>query len=93
MTAQERMAKANIESYKRSRMYDLSDAYGRYSTAKAQAWRYCEDRCEQYSGDCLKVISKNTFIFTAGFTFIDGNGKRKFYYITPSYDSIVEWED
>ena len=86
----ERTAKANIESYKRSRMYDIGDAYGRYSSAKAHAWEYCVSRCETLNGDCLKVISKNTFVFTAGFTFME-DGKRKFYYITPNYDAVVDF--
>ena len=90
MSYKERMAEANIESYKRSRMYDISDAYGRWSDAKASAWSYCKGRCELLHGDCLKIISKNTYVFTAGFTFLD-DGRRKFYFITPNYDAVVDF--
>lgn len=94
--AMERRALGAIAQYEASRMLDLSDAYGRWSDAKAAAWRYCEARCEAYNGEnrceTLKVISKNTNIFTAGFTFTDEDGNEKFYYITPTYDVIVDYK-
>ena len=91
MTYQERMAKANIERYEDSSMYDLSKAYGSWSDRKQSAWEHCKSRCEEFHGDCLKVISKNTNFFTAGFTFVDETGKRMFYYITANYEVAVDF--
>ena len=92
MTRQERQAKANIIRWMQSNMKSLDDAYGRYSTKKAKAWEYCEDLCESRDGKNLKVISKNTNFFTAGFEF-EADGKRKFMYITASNDTIVDFDE
>ena len=91
----ERNAKANIARWESSYMYSLHDAYGRFSDAKARAWEYCRDKLTEKNGRGLKVISRNTNIFTAGFVFMDyeDNNKVKFYYITPSYDVVVDYEE
>lgn len=91
MTARERVALSRYEDYKRSYASDLSDVYGRYSTAKARAWRYCENLMEEHDGWGLRVISHNGFMFTAGFLFNDPDTDAlKFMYITKSYDTAVE---
>lgn len=70
----------------------LDDAYGRYSTAKAVAWRDCERRCAEKNGYGLSVITYNTNVFTAGFTYEGATGKM-FYVMTPSYDGEICVED
>ena len=72
----------------------LSDVYGRYSTAKDNAYTYCVDFMEKFNGNDLRIISYNTFMFSAGFTFevLDsetGEVKRAFCYITPAYDRFM----
>lgn len=87
---QRRMAKGNIESWKRSADYSLDSAYGRYSSAKANAWKYCRELCAKYEGRGLKVISHNTYMFTAGFEYDNiETGEVMFMFITPSYDVTV----
>lgn len=87
----ERRARSNYKWYQQSDMRSLADAYGRYSQAKANAWRYCEDLCERYNGTNLKVISNNCHKFTAGFEFMcPSTGVVMFMYITKDYDTIVE---
>lgn len=71
---------------------DLDDAYGRYSAAKAVAWRDCERRCAEKDGYCLSVITYNTNVFTAGFEY-DGEMGKMFYVITPSYTGEICVED
>ena len=84
-------AKANIKAWRNSDMYSLYHAYNDFSANKARAWRYCEELCKKHNGYGLKVISKNTFMFTAGFEFVDKeNGNTKFMYITPNYDIAVD---
>ena len=91
MTRQQRTAIANYESYKRSTMENLFCAYKTPSYEKAKAWRYCENLMEKFGGYGLKVIHKNTWIFSAGFKFTDAEtGKENFMYITPNYDTAVE---
>ena len=90
---QKRTAKNNISRYNRSTAYSLRDVYGRYSYAKEQAFRYCLDLMNKYNGRDLKIISYNTFRFTAAFIFNDPEtGVIQFMFITPNYDCIVEYE-
>lgn len=84
-------AKANINYWRQSDMHELYHAYNSASTAKWRAWDYCKELCNKYNGHNLKIISKNSFVFTAGFEFIDPeNGNLKFMYITPNYDTAVD---
>lgn len=81
---------AHYDAYKRSGMYSLSDAYGSYSSAKADAWRYCERLMDSKSGWGLKVIAANGYQFSAGFEYTGEEGQLMFMYITKSYDKAVE---
>ena len=72
----------------------LSDVYGRYSTAKDNAYNYCVDLMEKFEGNDLRIISYNTFMFSAGFIFevLDSETnevRRAFCYITSSYDRFM----
>ena len=89
MSYEIRTAKANVNAYLNSTMFHLLDAYQRFSQNKANAWDYCESLMAKKNGHDLKVISKNTFIFTAGFLF-EEDGKEMFMFITPNYDQAVE---
>lgn len=82
--------KANYENFLRSDMETLWDAYAKPSTRKEAAWEYCKNLCAKYEGYGLRVISKNTFMFTAGFLFLSTSGKEKFMYITPNYDRVCD---
>ena len=55
--------------------------YKSYSYEKARAFDYCKTLKEKYNGNDLKIISGNTFAFTAGFTFEQDN-KKIFCHIT-----------
>lgn len=91
MSYQERTARANISTYNRSEADSLRKVYGRYSDKKERAWDYCKDLCRRYSGERLRVLSHNSFIFTAGFRFTDPEtGVLRFMFITPSYDVAVD---
>ena len=74
-------------------MFDLDDAYGRYSQAKRNAWDRCRRIYHSYSGEpcCnhdgnvrspLKVIGANTFQFSAGFSYTTPQLETFFVYIT-----------
>lgn len=65
--------------------YKLSDIYGRYSSSKANAFKYCEDLCEEKKGWGLCIISHNTFSFTVKFTTDAG-----VYIITKSNNYFIE---
>lgn len=87
---QERTARANIRSYRNSTCYELWDAYGRCSVKKREAWEYCKRLCREFEGEDLKVISYNTYMFTAGFMYADPKtGELMFMYISPSYNQPV----
>ena len=70
-TRQARVARGNINRYDNSKLYTLYHAYTRPSTAKERAWNYCIELMEKYNGYGLKVLSYNTFMFTAAFLFTD----------------------
>lgn len=90
-SAQKRAARQHYPAYVRSTDYSLGDAYGRYSSAKASAWRYCEELCEKHSGWGLKVIGHSSHFFSAGFKFADPEtGVVMFMYIAPTFDQSVE---
>ena len=57
------------DAYLRSNDYSLFDAYENVSRAKYRAWEHCEALCKEHDGWDLKVISHNSFQFTAGFEF------------------------
>lgn len=82
---------ANYKRYQNSSMYSLYDAYGRPSQKKYDAWKRCEVFCKECGGESLKVISYNTYVFTAGFVFVK-DGKRMFMLITPSTNREIEVE-
>lgn len=78
-------------AYARSDTYCLADAYGSYSRAKAEAWKYCEEKRDRYDGWGLKVITHNSFMFTAGFEFENPEtGAVSLCIITPSEDFAFE---
>ena len=71
--------------------YCLADAYGSYSSAKASAWKHCEEKRDDYDGWGLKVLSHNTYMFTAGFEFENPEtGAIALYIITPSKEFAFE---
>ncbi len=84
-----RVAMSHYEDYKKSTAHSLRDVYGRFSAAKENAWRYCEDLMQMFDGYGLKVIASNGYMFTAGFMF-EEDGKTMFMYITPSRDVAIE---
>lgn len=89
---QKKVARGNINRYSKSDLYTLHHAYGRPSYAKENAWNYCIDLMRKYDGYGLKVISYNTFMFTAGFMFTDKEtGVLQFMFITPNYDIAVDY--
>lgn len=91
LTQLQKQAKARISDYNRSSDYNLHDVYKTsYSYKKEQAFDYCKELCNEYNGRDLRIISYNTFIFTAGFIYNDKiEGVIKFMFITPSNNISV----
>lgn len=69
-----------------SSVYDISQAYSRPSYKKMEAWQYCKDLRDKYEGWDLRIVSYNTFVFTAGFICPGPDGERVYVHITPSHD-------
>ena len=57
------------DAYFKSSNYSLFDAYESVSRKKWEAWEHCEALCKEHGGWDLKVISHNSWQFTAGFEF------------------------
>lgn len=82
-----------IWGYNRSHMRNIFQAYKEPSSAKINAFEYCERLCEKYNGYGLKIVSKNTFQFSVGFLFDDDNEQTYFCYITANYDRYYPLSD
>ena len=81
------------DAYLRSTDNSLFDAYDNVSKAKWKAWEHCEAVCKEHDGWDLKVISHNSFQFTAGFEFENPKtGAVSLYIITKSDEfAFEEW--
>lgn len=80
------------EQYERATATRLSDVYGRYSDAKQRAFDYCQRLKREHNGYDMRILSHNTFVFTAAFLFDDPEtGVISIMLITPSRDEVVEW--
>ena len=77
--------KQAYRQYEKSNNYNLYDAYGRFSRDKAEAFDYCKSVMSEHNGSNLKIISFNTYQFSAGFV-CDIDGVKSFVYITKSID-------
>lgn len=83
-------ARGAYSAWLRSKNYTIFHAYEKPSTSKERAYEYCLEKFRLYNGEDFKIISYNTFIFTAGFTFEHTiTGEKMFYYITPNYDIMI----
>lgn len=60
-----KQAERYINAYNRSSMYDLRDAYANPSTEKTRADYNCRMMMENEGGHGYKIISYNTFQFSA----------------------------
>lgn len=90
MSYQTRQATASFPRYVKSAYNTIYDAYKKPSRDKWRAWNHCRNLCNAFGGFNLKVISKNTYMFTAGFQYIDeDSGEERFMYITPSYEVVI----
>ena len=75
--------KQAYKNYMQSSNYDLNNIYKSYSYEKTRAFDYCKTLKEKYNGNDLKIISGNTFTFSAGFTYHNEQDNKKiFCYIT-----------
>jgi hypothetical protein len=88
-TADKRQALGHYEMYKRSSATTLRDVYDSWSRAKENAYEYCRNLMAEKNGHGFRIITANTFMFTAGFEF-EEDGKQMFMYITKTKDVAVE---
>ena len=85
--------KAKFEQYQKSEMKSLKDAYGRFSGKKQAAWDGCVALMRACNGSGLRILTKNTFMFTAGFMYTDYFGRECFAIITPTKSTCCYIEE
>lgn len=91
MTRQQKQAISKINTWKNSTDTQLSDVYGRHSTAKDEAFEYCKNLCRKLNGTRLRIVTHNLNVFTAGFQYADKDtGVLYYMHITPTCDTAVE---
>ena len=90
VSAMKRQAKASYNTYKRSNMKTLEDAYKTCSRAKHEAFNKWWWIYHKMQGRNLRVISKNCNFFSLGFEYDDEEtGEPMFMHITASYHIAV----
>lgn len=80
----------SYNQYLKSNMHSIFEAYENPSYNKQTAWTYCQKLCKEFNGYNLKIISKNSFQFTAGFEFVNNSGIFCFCLITRGSDRYYE---
>ena len=93
ITTNKKQVKEKYNDYKKSNNCTLYDVYNTFSHAKAKAFQYCVDLCNQYNGELLKIVSYNQNMFTCGFTYTNDNGEKMFVYITKANDYQTKIEE
>lgn len=78
--------------YDAARATSLYEVYGRHSAAKDAAWSYCRALCYQHHGRDLRVLTANTFHFTAAFLYEDEEtGLTMIMRITKAHDTSYRY--
>ena len=77
------------QKYLMSNWENIYQAYERPSSLKSSAWERCQQICNEYNGNNLRVVSKNINVFTAGFM-AELDKKKVFVYITRDHVRYVE---
>lgn len=89
-----KQAKVHFWGWVKSEIYSLDCCYQSYSGAKARAWARCLKWCNDYEGSNLRVITYNTNVFTAGFSYVDKQtGEKMFMYISPSFHCAIPFSE
>lgn len=82
------------QKYLDSNDYSLFDVYESVSRKKWEAWEHCEAVCKEHKGWNLKVLSYNSWQFTAGFKFENPEtGAISLYIITKSREFAFEEDE
>lgn len=87
-----KIAKAHIDSYERSRCTRLWDVYAKPSRYKAIAFDECRELMYALHGLDLRILSYNAQTFSVGFLFPDKDtGALRFCYCTRDYTRYCEY--
>lgn len=62
-------AKSFIQQYDVSIDEYLTDVYDNPSDAKIEAFKICYKKAVKMNGQCLRILSYNTFMFTVGWLY------------------------
>ena len=77
-------------SYCKSWASDLYDVYNSFSKEKRDAYNYCRELQLKYNGRNFKIIGACNNFFSAGFEYVNNEGKTMFVYITHTNDYEME---
>ena len=85
-TGQRLLARAN-----HNQGTELSDVYGRYSSAKASAMRDCKEGCNAVNGQNFRIISHNGWGFSVAWEYVnEETGEIMTRIETPSCTYIID---
>lgn len=89
LSANSKRGQRYINTYNRSAMHTLKDAYAKPSAAKQAAFKRCLQKCEAENGDRLRVISAGPFLFTVAFEVTTALGATGLRVITKYHDYLI----
>ena len=89
MNANTKVAQNFLWSFENSSDVELSDVYGSYSHAKAQAYEYCREREREFSSYNGVITGHNSMVFSYAFTgWCDG--RKYLIFITRCHDYAID---
>ena len=82
-----------VIAYRKATATTLRDVYSSWSDDKEKAYRRCIQMKVDMNGYDFRIISANTWQFSCGFLYRDGDGVEHLMYITKGEDNDIRLED
>jgi maltoporin len=93
LSANSKRGQRYINTYNRSTMHTLKDAYAKPSAAKQAAFKRCLQKCEAENGHNLRIISAGPWLFTVAFEVTTALGTTGLRVITREHDYLIIFGD
>ena len=93
LNASSKRGQRYINTYNRSTMHTLKDAYAKPSTAKQAAFKRCLQQYDMENGHNLRIISAGPWLFTVAFEVTTASGATELRVITRCNDYVIPLGD
>lgn len=93
LSANSKRGQRYINTYNRSTMHTLKDAYAKPSAAKQAAFKRCLQQYNMENGHNLRIISASPWFFTVAFEVTTTLGATGLRVITKEHDYLIIFGD